>query len=337
MKIETSKGVVAVAVVLSLVAGLIGGLVPIAVVKLTAPEPAPVVAEVAPVVTEPAREGTYYFLAGNNADPFYVDGVKGFNEAAKSVGMKAEFVGPMDLNLAAQMKTFEELIASPETKGIFWYPMDFNAGEPFIKEAVAKGIPMVIGAADSPFKTRNAFIGYNNTVLGQQAAQWAAKLIDCKGEVGTISVNGPNLDERVKGFNEYLKSICPDVVIDERATHDGSAASEASTLEAYMIAHPDLTLLWWADGAAGIQAQIWKDKQDQGVKTLFLATDMPQATLQAVKDDVFVGTVAQDTWTEEFFAVILMDYLSKGYRVPDTVYLSALLIDKNNVDKFLTK
>lgn len=338
MKIETSKGFVVLMVVLALVAGLVGGAVPLVYAKVTTPEPV-AVQEVVVVVepTKEVREGTYYFLAGNNSDPFYVDGVKGFNEAAASVGMKAEFVGPMDLNLASQMKTFEELVASPETKGIFWYPMDFNAGEPFVKAAVEAGIPMVIGAADSPFKTRNAFIGYNNTVLGQQAGAWAAELIDCKGEVGTISVNGPNLDERVKGFNEYIVSVCPDIVIKERATHDGSAASEAATLEAYLIANPDLTLLWWADGAAGIQAQIWKDKQDQGVKTIFLATDMPQATLQAVKDGVFAGTVAQDTWTEEWWGVMLMDALQKGLRVPDTVYLSALLIDKTNVDKFLTK
>jgi len=201
----SSKWVLVGVVLLSLVAGLIGGAVPLVYTKVAhTPEPtAEPVAEVAPVVTEAPREGTYYFLAGNNSDPFYVDGVKGFTEAANSVGMKSEFVGPMDLNLASQMKTFEELIASPETKGIFWYPMDFNAGEPFVKAAVDKGIPMVIGAVDSPMKTRNAFIGYNNTVLGQQAGAWAAKLIDCKGEVGTIAIqSSPNLEERVAGFNE---------------------------------------------------------------------------------------------------------------------------------------
>jgi len=339
MNIQTSKGFLALMIVASLVAGLIGGAVPLVYTKVMhTPEPVAEVVEVV-VTPEPApeREGTYYFLAGNNSDPFYVDGVKGFTEAAESVGMKSEFVGPMDLNLASQMKTFEELVASPETKGIFWYPMDFNAGEPFVKAAVDAGIPMVIGAADSPFKTRNAFIGYNNTVLGQQAGAWAAKLIDCKGEVGTISVNGPNLDERVNGFNEYIKSVCPEIMLHERATHDGSAASEAATLEAYLIAHPDLTLLWWADGAAGVQAGLWKDKQAQGVKTLFLATDMPQATLEAVRDGIFVGTVAQDTYTEEYWGVLLMDALQKGLRVPDTLYLSALLIDKTNVDKFLTK
>jgi simple sugar transport system substrate-binding protein len=283
------------------------------------------------------QSGVYYFLAANNSDPFYVPGVKGFTEAGKAVGMKTEFVGPMEASTSEQMKTFEQLIANPDTKGIFWYAMDFNVGEPLVKEAVAKGISVVIGAADSPFKTRNAFIGYDNTILGQQAGQWVAKLTDCKGSVGTIAINGANLTERVAGFNAYLAKVCPDVKLVERASHDGSASSAAQTIDAYLVANPDLTLLWFADGGAGQQAGLWKEKQAAGVKTMFLATDMPPATLQAVKDGVFVGSVGQDTFTEEYFGVILLDQLHKGNRVPDTLYLSAILVDKTNVDQYIGK
>ena len=293
-----------------------------------------------PVVVEEEKveqEGTYYFLAANNSDPFYVPGVKGLTAAGEAVGMKTAFVGPMEASTVEQMKTFEELIASPTTKGIFWYAMDFNVGQPLVEAAQAKGIPVVIGAADSPFKTRNAFVGYNNTVLGTQAALWANELIGCKGKVGTIAINGANLDERTAAFNAFFETNCPDVIVVERATHDGSATSEAQVLEAYLVANPDLTLLWWADGAAGIQAQTWKDKQAQGVKTLFLATDMPDATLQAVKDGVFVATIAQDTYTEAIWGILLLDALHKGQRVPDTLYLSVITIDKSNVDKYLGK
>jgi ABC-type sugar transport system substrate-binding protein len=296
-----------------------------------------VVKPTAVATEEPKEEGVYYFLAANNSDPFYIPGVKGLTDAGLAVGMKTEFVGPMEASTSEQMKTFEELIASPTTKGIFWYAMDFNVGQPLVEAAQAKGIPVVIGAADSPFKTRNAFVGYNNTVLGTQAALWANDLIDCRGKVGTIAINGANLDERTAAFNAFFETNCPEVKVVERATHDGSAASEAQVLEAYMVANPDLTLLWWADGAAGIQAQTWKEKQEQGVKTIFLATDMPPATLQAVKDGVFIATMAQDTYTEAFWGILLLDALHKGQRVPDTLYLSVIPIDKSNVDQYIDK
>lgn len=283
---------------------------------------------------KPVEKGTYYFLAANNADPFYIPGVKGFTDAGKTLGVKTEFVGPMDLSLAGQMKTFEELVANPDTKGIFWYPMDFNAGEPYVKSAVDKGIAMVIGAADSPFKTRNAFIGYDNTVLGKQAGAWVAKLTNCKGSVGVVSVIGPNLEERKAGFYAYLKQVCPDLKLVDPVTHDGSAANATTVLQSYMVANPDLTLLWFCDGGAGQQVQTWKDMQ---TKTMFLAMDMPPATLQAVKDGIFVGTVGQDTYTEEYYGLKLLYDIAHGQRVPDTLYLSALLIDKSNVDQFISK
>lgn len=292
----------------------------------------------APVSSSTQATGTYYFLAANNADPFYIPGVKGLTDAGKLVGMKTAFVGPMDLNVASQSATFEQLIANPDTKGIIWYELDFTAGESLIKAAHDKGIPVIIAAQDSPLKTRDAFVGYDNTVLGTQAGAWASKLIDCKGTVGTIGLQGsPNITQRIAGFENYIKVACPNVKIVPQATHDGSATSEAATLDAYMIANPDLTLLWWADGAAGIQAQAWKEKQDLGTKTLFLATDMPPATLQAVKDGVFIGSVGQDTYTEEFISVYMLDLLNKGYRIPDSLFLSAILVDKSNVDKYITK
>lgn len=288
---------------------------------------------------EPTQDtGVYYFLAANNSDPFYIPGVKGFTDAGKLLGVKTEFVGPMDLSLAGQMKTFEELVANPTTKGIFWYPMDFNAGEPFVQSAVDKKIAMVIGAADSPFKTRNAFIGYDNTVLGQQAGAWVSKLTGCKGSVGVVSVIGPNLEQRKAGFYAYLKEVCKGKLkLVDPVTHDGSAANASAVLDAYMVAHPDLTLLWFCDGGAGQQAQNWKDKQTAGTKTMFLAMDMPPATLQAVKEGTFIATIAQNTYVEEWWGLTYMYYINQGIQAPDTTYLSALIIDKSNVDIYIDK
>ena len=67
----------------------------------------------------------------------------------------------------------------------------------------------------------------------------------------------------------------------------------------------------------------------------FLATDMPESTLQAVKDGVFAGSIGQDTYTEEYWGVLLLDALRKGLRVPDTLYLSAIIVTPENVDQYL--
>jgi ABC-type sugar transport system substrate-binding protein len=293
--------------------------------------PAPVVTAVAPTAT-PEPAGKYYFLAGNNSDPFYVPGVAGFKAAAKELGVKAEFVGPMDASMQGQIDTWNTLLASPDTKGIFLYAFDYKAEESLVKETKAKGIPLVFGAADSPYRTRDAFIGYDNTLLGTIAADYAMKLCpECK-TFGSIGVNGANVIERRDAFMKRLKDAGKTVY--ETSTNDGSADGRVKSLDTYMTAHPDMDLLWFADGGAGLMATPFKEKQQAGSKTLFLATDMPDNTLQAVKDGVFVGTVGQDTFTEERVGMQMLYDLSKGLKVPDTTYLNALLIDKSNVDQY---
>jgi ABC-type sugar transport system substrate-binding protein len=131
--------------------------------------------------------------------------------------------------------------------------------------------------------------------------------------------------------------MCPEVQFAERITHDGSVASATAALDAYLVANPDLALIYFADGSGGQQAQNWKEKQAAGLKTMFLATDSPPLTLQAVKDGIFVGTVAQDTWIEEYWGVMLLDALNHGIKVPDTVYLGVNRISQDNVDEFLSK
>lgn len=295
-------------------------------------------ATVAPA-TEEAKPW-YPFLAGNNSDPFYAPAQNALRDFAALYGVKTSFEGPMDLNLSEQMKTFEQLCNDPRVTGIYYYPMDFAAAEVKIKECKALGKPVVIGAADSPIvgTQRAAFIGVSDQVFGTQAGQWAEQLTECKGKVGMIALVQTNTDARIKAFSDYLTAACPDLKQAERITHDGSAASATAALDSYLVANPDMTLIYFADGSGGQQAQNWKDKQaDPNFKTMFLATDSPPLTLQAVKDGIFIGTVAQDTYIETWWAMLMLDALHNGKGVPDTMYLPVNRISKENVDQFMAK
>lgn len=295
--------------------------------------PAPPTAAPPPVPT--VEPGTYYFLAANVGDPYYVPGLACLDKAAKQLNVKTAFVGPTDLSLSSQMKTLEELVANPDTKGILIYVLDPNAAEPQFKAAKAKGIPIVVGDSDTPSKTRNAYVGTNNAIFGGQAADWAADLTACKGPVGTIALNNASTTTRINAFEARIKDRCPGIQVIPWVTHDGSAANASAVLDSYVSAHPDANLIWWADGVVGQMAQNWKDKQAAGVNAMLLASDMPPATLQAVKDGIFVGTLGQDTCTEEGFGLKVLYAAAHGERVPDTLSVGAIVIDKSNVDQFL--
>lgn len=279
----------------------------------------------------PKEQQIYYFLALNISDPFYVPGRAGMEAAAKMLGVRAELVGPSDFNVAAQVKAGEEILAKPGTAGIFAYAVEFGALKPVIEQAKENGIPVVHGAADWG-QPRDAFIGYDMDKFGSEAADVAGRLLGGKGKVGFMGNAGQNVIDRGKAFEKYIKERYPEIEWAGSQVHDASLAGATRTFEAFLGATPDLDLLWFGDGLSGSLANVVKER---GGKLKFLATDMPPHTLKAIKDGIFVASMGQDTFTEEFFGFQLLYFAYNGQRIPDTVLLKAIVVTPENVDQFL--
>ena len=296
--------------------------------------------EVTRVVTvaEPAPElepGTYYWLAANNSNSFYNPGLVGWNQAAKELNVNVEFVGPEEPNLAEQIATLETLVASEETRGVFFYAMDFNAGEPTIIEAEAKGLPIIYGNTDSPFKTRRGFIGTESSIMGQQAAGYVKSKLGCDITVAGMGNNGIVCPGRLQYFLDAFAELCPESTALELGLNDGSLQGSITALQSYVIAHPEVDLIWWGDGAAGQLVEVWKEIKDSGFEGQFLGTDMQKPALEAVRDGDWLGTIGQDTYAEEYWGLYFLVAASKGVAIPDTTMLSTMIITQENVAQYL--
>ena len=290
--------------------------------------------EVVPVVEKEA--GTYYWLAANNSNSFYDPGLKGWHAAAEELNLNVEFVGPEEPNLAEQISTLETLVANPDTRGIFYYAMDFNAGEPMIIEAQDKGIPVIYGNTDSPFKTRRGFVGTDSAIMATQAAGYVKSLIGCDDvSVAGLGNNSVVVPQRIQFFLDAFVALCPDAETMEIGLNAGSLQSSIELLESYTIANPDVTLIWWADGVAGQLVEVWKEIKESGSKTLFLGTDMQQPALEAIRDGDWVGTIGQDTFAEEYWGLKFLYAYNQGLAIPDSTLLSTMIITPDNVDQYL--
>jgi ABC-type sugar transport system substrate-binding protein len=171
--------------------------------------------------------------------------------------------------------------------------------------------------------------------MGQAAAGYAAEVLDCKGSVGSVGNNQVVVPLRMKAFSEQIKVLCPKITVYEPSLYDGSALAAVSTVDAYMIAHPDLSLIWFADGAANDTIGPWKERIQAGTKTLFLGSDMPPAALDAVKDGTWIGSMGQDTYAEEYWGLQMMVAKALGKSIPDTIYVASLVVTKDNVDQYI--
>ena len=106
------------------IVGVVGLLLGACAPKAVAPEPI-IQTEVKVVTATPQPpQGTFYFLAANNSDPFYVPGVAGLMDAAAAVGddriqqMQGQAVSPESFTHGSS----EERMA--------WFRRGFQTGDP---------------------------------------------------------------------------------------------------------------------------------------------------------------------------------------------------------------
>jgi ribose transport system substrate-binding protein len=280
---------------------------------------------------------TYVWVASNIADPFYVPGKNGWTDAGKAYGVKTKLVGPQSADVQQQITDIQNAINDPSTAGILLYPADYTTIGPVLKQAQAKGIPVVIGNGDvaanlQPY--RDAFVGTDNEQLGADAADVVAKLLHDHGTVGIVSFfTALNHQQRVAGFKAELKAHHPGIQVLGIASEDGTPQKAASAAGAFLQAHPDVNALWTTDASSGAVAQVIAQQGKKG-KVLAVGTDRTPQELKAVQDGTVAATITQDTYAEEYVALTDLFWLhGKILSPPEQSITRTLVVDKSNVGK----
>ena len=281
----------------------------------------------------PVADQEYIWVAANVSHPFYAEGKAGWDAAAKSLGVTAQFVGPENPDVQQQIALIEAAIAKPTTAGIVIYSVNDEAIEPVLNQARAAGIPVI--AANGEIKdhsARDAYVGTANTALGATAADLVGKALNGGGKVGIVSfITAQNHQERVQGFKAELAAKFPAIEVVGIASEDGTPQSETTAAATFLQAHPDVNLLWTTDAGSGFVAQVIKDQGLQG-RVLAVGTDRTAEQLAAIKDGTVYATVVQDTFAEEWTALYFLYWkYNQLSSISDTCITRPAVITKDNV------
>ncbi len=144
---------------------------------------------------------------GQAADQYWSVVKKGVDDAAKTMGVNAEYLAPETFDMPAMAKLMEAAIASKPDGLVVSIP-DTDAIGPLVQNAVASGIPVIVidsGGSELPRKLGALlFMGQSEFDAGVLAGQRVkalglAKALCVNHEVGNIS-----LDDRCAGFAKGL-------------------------------------------------------------------------------------------------------------------------------------
>jgi ribose transport system substrate-binding protein len=288
---------------------------------------APASSAAAPASDAAAPASASGAFAGKSSDEYYmvtfISGIeywkgcyKGFQEAGKQLGITTQYTGGQEYDVNQEVTALEQVIAKSPA-GIAVTCINPDALKPSIDKAIEAGIPVVTFDADSPQSKRYSFLATGNVYAGEVAGKSLAEAIGGKGEVGIIYAPGQlNIEQRVQGFKKVLQESYPDVKVVAEGNGELDQTKSASVMSGFIQAHPNLAGVFATDATAGVGAATAVKEANKVGGIKIISFDTEKGTLDAIKEGVIYGSIAQGTYTMGYQSMMFLYELKNNLLNP---------------------
>jgi ribose transport system substrate-binding protein len=273
----------------------------------------------------PATEFNYYMAIG-----------EGIKALAADLGVETFMLAPQSgSDIATQMKMLQD-VTTQDVDGIILSTHDEQAAAPLVKQAVDKGIAVVIVNSDiaafpSPV---NGVVGYGQRNGTFALGEYAAKMVDFKANVGVLEgLPGYHSTERIGGFLDAFKQY-PDMKIIASLPTEWNVETGNKAMMDLLQAHPEVNLVVCANDYIAMGAA--KAAEALGrTDVLIFGNDGDTAGLEDIYNGKWTATVNTTPFIMGKVALqVLMDVLNGTYPGGWTE-TPTVNTDKANVVEFL--
>ena len=140
-------------------------------------------------------------------NPFFDASKQGCMDKARALGATCLYVGPeeyTDDEDGAKQASFIDDLVKQKVDGIAVAVRQIETVGPAIDRAVEAGIPVVTFDSDAPESRRTTYVGTDNYFFGETIAKVLKQLVPNGGTYGVIAHSSPNLQERLRGFEDEI-------------------------------------------------------------------------------------------------------------------------------------
>ena len=250
---------------------------------------------------------TYYLVAPNLKLPYWKAVQEGFKAAGGEYGVTALVVGPETYEPAAEASAFSDAVGR-HPAGILVSAAAASALHSDIASAIGQGIPVITVDSDAPNSQRLYFIGTNNLQVGHLGGQRVVQHLHGKGNVVFYSIPGqPNLDERMKGYEEVF-SNSPGIRVAGVVSTGGESSNAFDQTEEYVhrtgAEKIDAFICLESESGKAVAEVL---KRNHMTDRELMAMDVDPDTLNLIADGTIDATVSQRPYTMGYVGLKALD------------------------------
>jgi ribose transport system substrate-binding protein len=290
----------------------------------------------------------YIFISVNVKVPYWQTAAAGFSQSADELKVAYQFTGPDTYDPAGERDALDRAVQG-KPAGILISVADANLMKDGIDRAIAAGIPVITADSDAPASKRLFFIGTNNHLAGMAGGKRLAQELKGHGTVVVFTMpSQPNLDERLRGYQDALQSSpqiklahIVDIKGDPRVAFDATTEFLANDKKEHVDAFVCLEALSGKEVATVLNNNSIKGR-------VVIAMDADPETLEWIKKGVIAATIAQKPYTMAFVGLKMLDNLHHQHLpnldsdwshdgfspIPAFVDTGSDVVDKGNVESF---
>ena len=260
--------------------------------------------------------------------------------AAKELGqgkIEIQWTGPVTSDAAQQAQIIESLIER-RVDGIAVSVNDPDALLNVINKAVDGGIPVVTFDSDAPMSKRISFYGTNNYGSGRIMGELLVKYMGETGKVALLTgtPGAPNLEERIKGFKDYIKDFPHVRIVDIQACYD-DINKGVSQMEAVMQAHPNLNGWILIGGWPLFTPPPGPLAGKKPGEIAVIAFDALAEELEYVRQGYAQALVGQKLFGWGYESVRLLKGIKEGKKFEQVIDSGVDIVTKENVEEYASK
>jgi simple sugar transport system substrate-binding protein len=257
----------------------------------------------------------------------------GAEQAARDMGVEVEFRGPDSFDIPQIQQIFETAIAS-EPDGIAATVPDPDAIGPLVREAVNKGIPVVMFNAGLDVREELGaltYIGQTEYQAGVEAGERMAE----EGVKNALCINHQQgqtaLDQRCSGFEEGLGATVKQVAVD-----GSDPTAIRNGIETALRQNPDVDGLLTLGPDPAVQAMKAAEAAGKSDAVTVATFDLSPEVLKAVQSEKILFAIDQQMFLQTYLsAVSLVTYIQYRLAPADDVPTGPSFVNKGNAQEII--